>query len=232
MVKFAVVIPAAGQGKRMLGDRNKQFMLLKGMPIIVHTLKAFQDSSLITDIIIVCGAGEEDYYYKEIIPVYGITKAVSVVTGGRERQDSVCRGLAAVSDEIRHVMIHDGARPFVSPQLISALAEEVRVSGAVVPGVPVKDTIKRTDSGGFITDTPPREGLWNVQTPQAFDLKLIKRAHSEALESGFYGTDDSSLVERLGTAVKLIPGCYENIKITTPDDLVLAEVLLDRRACS
>ncbi|HWI54280.1 MAG TPA: 2-C-methyl-D-erythritol 4-phosphate cytidylyltransferase [Desulfobacteria bacterium] len=232
MDKFAAVIPAAGQGKRMKRDRNKQFLLLRDIPIIVHTLRVFQEAPLVAEIIIVCGSGEKEYYLQEIIPVYGITKPVTVVTGGRERQDSVLRGLEAVSDDIRHVLIHDGARPFVSPELISALADEVRRSGAVVPGIPVKDTIKRTDSDGFITGTPPRDGLWHVQTPQAFDLQLIKKAHHEALKVSFYGTDDSSLVERLGIAVKLIHGSYENIKITTPDDLILAEVLLERRACS
>lgn len=229
MDKFAAVIPAAGQGKRMKGDRNKQFMLLKGAPIIAHTLKVFQQSPIVGEIILVCGAGEKEYYLNEIIPIYGITKPVSVVTGGQQRQDSVYRGLEAVSDDIRYVLIHDGARPFVTPELIHALAAEVKTSGAVVPGVPVKDTIKRTDFDSFITDTPPRDGLWHVQTPQTFDLQLILKAYCQAFKSGFYGTDDSSLVERLGAAVKIIPGSYENIKITTPDDLIVAEALLERR---
>lgn len=232
MDKYTAIIPAAGQGKRMQGDRNKQFMLLGGIPIIVHTLRVFQESPVIHDVIIVCGREEVDYYRAQLIPDYGIKKSVRVVTGGEQRQDSVYRGLVSAPSESRYVMIHDGARPLITQELINSLAKEVIDHGAVVPGVPVKDTIKKTDNSGFIIDTPPRENLWHVQTPQVFDRELIFRAHKEALKTRFYGTDDASLVERLGVPVKIISGSYENLKITTPDDLIAAEAIIRRRADS
>lgn len=230
MDKFTVVIPAAGQGKRMQGDRNKQFLLLEGVPIIVHTLRVFQKSPVIHDIVLVCGMGEVDYYWAELIPGCGIDKPIKVVTGGVQRQDSVYQGLISIPSETRYVMIHDGARPLITQDLIGSLAKEVLDHKAVVPGVPVKDTIKKTNDLGFIIDTPLRENLWNVQTPQVFDRDLILKAYQEAFRNGFYGTDDASLVERLGVPVKIISGSYENIKITTPDDLIAAEAIIRRRA--
>lgn len=223
------VLPAAGQGKRMKSALNKQFMLLQGMPIIVHTLRVFQAAEVISKIVLVCSDGEEGYYSKDILLNYDIHKPVDVVTGGRERQDSVYRGLLDISDECEYVLIHDGARPLVTVDLICRAAEEVSLAGAVVAGVPVKDTIKRTDNGGYIVDTLQRDLLWHVQTPQAFRMDLIMKAHKEARNAGFYGTDDATLVERFGTRVKIIPGSYENIKITTPEDIIIAEAILRRR---
>lgn len=230
MDRICALIAAAGQGKRMESDRNKQFLLINGLPVIVHTLLVFQKAAIIDDIVIICAAGEEDYYLKDIIPKYGITKCCSVTTGGAQRQDSVLRGLQALGPDTGYVMIHDGARPFVTEELIIASAEQVVDYKAVIPGVPVKDTIKRTDSRGIITETPVRDGLWQIQTPQAFEINLIKRAYLEAMNDGFYGTDDASLVERQGFPVKVIPGSYENIKITTPEDIIIAEAILRRRS--
>jgi len=227
--RFPVIIPAAGQGKRMKNRVNKQFILLQGMPVIVHTLRIFQAAGVISDIVLVCAPGEEDYYRKEIISNYRITKPTVVVTGGKERQDSVYSGLSNISDDCRYVMVHDGARPLATAELVARVAEEVRITGAAVAGVPVKDTIKRTDPEGYITETLPRERLWNIQTPQAFELKMLKRAHLEARARGFYGTDDAALIERLGQPVKIVPGLYENIKLTTPEDLIIAEAILERR---
>lgn len=230
MDKFTVIIPAAGQGKRMQGDRNKQFMLLNGIPIIVHTLRVFEESPVIHDIVLVCGPEEVDHYTTELIPNYGINKAVRVVTGGAQRQDSVYCGLMGTPAESGYVMIHDGARPLVSQELIDSLAKEVINRKAVVPAVPVKDTIKKTDDSGYIIDTPRRENLRQVQTPQVFERRLILNAYKEAKENMYYGTDDASLVERLGVPVKIISGSYENIKITTPEDLIIAEAIIRRRA--
>ncbi len=229
MDKFTALIPAAGQGRRMKSYLNKQFILLKGMPIIVHTLRVFQDAGVISDIVLVCASGEEEYYRQEILLNYEILKPTVVVAGGSERQDSVYCGLKAINESSDFVMIHDGARPLLTADLINRLAEEVKVTGAVVAGVPVKDTIKRTDAGGIITDTLTREKLWSIQTPQVFRLDLIKQAHEQAKAAEFLGTDDAALVERLGVPVKVIPGSYENIKITTPEDIVVAEAILKRR---
>lgn len=230
MESFKAVIPVAGQGKRMQSDINKQFMLLQGMPIIVHTLRIFQAATIINEIVLICGPGEEQYYKQEVLRDYGITKPVTVVTGGKERQDSVYYGLQSISEVNCYVMIHDGVRPLVTLDLISRMAEEVVLTGAVVAGVPVKDTIKRTDAGGYIIDTVQRENLWQIQTPQAFELGLVKQAHERARAEAFYGTDDATLLERQGVGIKIIYGSYENIKITTPEDIVVAETILQGRA--
>jgi 2-C-methyl-D-erythritol 4-phosphate cytidylyltransferase len=195
----------------------------------VHTLRVFQDAEVISNIVLVCASGEEEYYRQEILSNYGISKPTVVVAGGSERQDSVCCGLQTINGSSDYVMIHDGARPLLTVDLINRLAEEAKVTGAVVAGVPVKDTIKRTDAGGMITDTLMRERLWSIQTPQVFRLELIQKAHKQASASEFFGTDDAALVERLGIPVKVIPGSYENIKITTPEDIVVAEAILKRR---
>ncbi len=229
MDKMIAIILAAGQGKRMKSHLSKQFILLQGMPIIVHTLRVFQAAEEIDECILVCGQGEEGFYRPEILHDFGLTKQVQVTPGGKERQDSVYCGLAKVSSDCSYVMIHDGARPLVTVDVISRVAEEVKITGAVTVGVPVKDTIKRTDAGGFITDTLPRERLWHIQTPQGFRRELIIRAHEQAQAVGFYGTDDASLIERLGNPVKIIPGSYENLKITTPEDIIVAETILKGR---
>lgn len=229
MDKMIAIILAAGQGKRMNSQLSKQFILLQGMPTIVHTLRVFQAAEEIDSCILVCGSGEEGFYRPEALHNFGITKLVQVITGGLERQDSVYCGLAKVPSECSYVMIHDGARPLITVDAISRVAEAVKTTGAVTVGVPVKDTIKRTDVGGFIIETLPRERLWHVQTPQAFRRELIVSAHKQAKTAGFYGTDDASLVERLGGAVKIIPGSYENLKITTPEDIIVAETILKGR---
>ncbi len=229
MDKIKAIIPAAGRGKRMKSYLNKQFMLLQGMPMIVHTLRVFQAAEAVTEIVLVCAPGEEEYYRREILGSYEITKPVLVVAGGRERQDSVYHGLLSIEGDCDYVMVHDGARPLVTAELISRIAEEVKVVNAVVAGVPVKDTIKRTDAGGIIVDTLQRERLWHVQTPQAFKYTLLKQAHEQARAAEYCGTDDASLVERVGVPVKIIPGSYENIKITTPEDIIIAETILQGR---
>lgn len=229
MDKIMAIIPAAGQGKRMGGSLNKQFMILQGMPVIEHTLRAFTAIEVISGIVIVCAAGEEDYYRTELLPKYSLIKPIEVVAGGRERQDSVYCGLSVAGKNCRYVIIHDGARPLVTADIIFRAVREVKGYGALTAGVPVKDTIKRTDSEGVITETLQRQGLWHIQTPQIFRLDLLMRAHEEAQAVGFYGTDDASLVERLGFPVRVIPGSYENIKITTPEDITVAETILRGR---
>lgn len=229
MDKFCVIIPAAGQGKRMNSCVNKQFLQLLGIPVIIHTLRAFQASENINHIILVCAPGEEEYYRQEILHKYDIAKPTTVVAGGKERQDSVRSGLAVIDDDCKYVMIHDGARPLVTEDLISRLADEVRLSDAAVAGVQVKDTIKKSDAKGYVVETLQRDRLWHVQTPQVFNLNLVKKAHELAKAAGYYGTDDATLVEWMGAPVKLVPGIYENIKITTPEDIITAEAILKRR---
>lgn len=226
MGKITAVIPAAGQGKRMGNGFNKQFMTLRGMPIIAHTLRVFMAAGEVDDIILVCASGEEEYYRTEILPRYSLIKPVAIVTGGKERQDSVFCGLAAAAGDCEHILIHDGARPLVTGDIITRTVREVQRSSAVTVGIPVKDTIKKTDHQGIITETLLRDNLWHIQTPQAFSAELIMRAHGQARADGFTGTDDAALVERLGFPVKVITGSYENIKITTPEDIAVAETIL------
>jgi 2-C-methyl-D-erythritol 4-phosphate cytidylyltransferase len=228
--KMTAIILAAGQGKRMNSPLLKQFMLLQGMPVIAHTLRAFEAAAVIDELILVCGAGEENYYSPKVLHEFGVHKPVRVVIGGLERQDSVYCGLTRVPSGCSYVLIHDGVRPLVTVDVISRVADAVRETGAVTTGVPVKDTIKRSDAHGNITETLSRSRLWQIQTPQAFRRELIFKAHEEALADGFYGTDDASLIERLGTAVKIVPGSDENLKITTPGDIIIAETILKGRA--
>lgn len=229
MDRMIAIILAAGRGKRMECELPKQFILLQDLPMIAHTLRAFQEAREIEKIILVCAAGEEKYYHPEALINFGVTKPIQVINGGKERQDSVYCGLTGITGDWSYVIIHDGARPLVTADLISRVAAEVRIIGAVTVGVPVKDTIKRTDSAGLINETLVREGLWHIQTPQAFRLELILKAHEQAKSAGFYGTDDASLVERLGEPVKIVPGSYENLKITTPEDIIVAETILKGR---
>ncbi len=230
------LIVAAGKGTRMGAEGGKQFLPLMGKPVLAHTLAAFQQASSI-DTIIVITAEENFGRCLSLIDTYSITKAKAanganrVVIGGAERQDSVYNGLKAVLEFGRAdvVVIHDGARPLVTPRLIDeAIMNLVQCDGVVV-GIPAKDTIKLVNDG-FVVETPNRSKTWQVQTPQAFLFEPLLRAHENAGAEGFYGTDDSMLMERYGSKIKVIMGLEENIKITTPIDLVLAEAILKNRS--
>lgn len=229
MANVAALIPAAGQGKRMGLAHNKQFINIKGMPAIFHTINTVIRSEAVNQLILICAAGEEEFYHPDHLASYGITKPLRVVTGGKERQDSVYKGLLEIDEACDYVMVHDGARPLIENHLIKEAIGQAVLYKAVVVGVPVKDTIKRTDAQGYIRETPVREGLWQIQTPQIFEKTILVNAYDKAMSEGFYGTDDASLVERTGTPVKMVLGSYENIKITTPEDVVLAEAFLKRR---
>lgn len=219
-----VVIAAAGQGKRMGGSVKKQFIELEGKPVLLHTLDLFVSRADITDIVVVTSA-EDVAQTRKILALY---PAVRVVAGGAERQDSVYEGLRALHG-CEYVLIHDGARPFVSQTALDAVIQAVHKRGSAILAVPVKDTIKRADEAGKVLDTPPRKSLWAVQTPQAFPLSIVLAAHEKARQDGFVGTDDASLLERLGQAVYVVEGEYTNIKLTTPDDLVMGEAILRQR---
>ena len=226
------IVLAAGQGKRMHSKIQKQFMELDGMPVLCYSLRCFQESPLIRDVILVTG---EEYVFwckEEIVEKYGFTKVSAVVSGGKERYDSVYEGLRACKDT-EYVLIHDGARPLVTEEIISRAAQAAVSDEACVVGMPVKDTIKVADAGGFAESTPDRSRLWQVQTPQAFSYPLVRSAYDrlmadETQQKGI--TDDAMVVEHLsGTKVRLVEGSYENLKVTTPEDLVLAEALLKKR---
>lgn len=221
-----VVIVAAGSGKRMGGQRNKLWLPLAGEPILAHTVRLFAAHQDIDQIVLV--VSEQDYadvlqwLSEEAIQL-------AVVLGGAERQDSVRNGLAALSADCSYVLVHDAARPFVTSEQISEMIRQVEHDQAVIMAVPVKDTIKVVGATGIVESTPARESLWAVQTPQAFRMSLLREAHEAAQQSGKMGTDDAMLVEWLGYPVKILPGSYENIKITTPDDLWLGEEILRKR---
>ena len=227
-MKTTAIVLAAGSGKRMNSKVHKQYLLLKEKPILYYSLKAFEDS-VIDDIILVVGVGEIDFCRNDIVEKYGIQKVRAVVEGGKERYHSVYEGLKAAG-ETDYVLIHDGARPFVSQAIIERTLSAVYEYKACVVGMPVKDTIKIIDEHGYAKETPARSHVWMVQTPQAFSYPLIFDAYSRMLmqeDSGI--TDDAMVVERMTDyKVKLIEGSYQNIKITTPEDLDIAEVYLGK----
>jgi 2-C-methyl-D-erythritol 4-phosphate cytidylyltransferase len=215
-----VVIVAAGRGTRMGTVENKQYLLLQGKPIIVHTLEVFQQHELISEIVLVTGK-EDIERCREWIQLYKLDKVKAIVPGGSERQHSVHKGLLKLTTQ--WVMVHDGVRPFVQPNEIEACYERAKQIGASVLAVPVKDTIKQVDNEGKVLTTPDRRSLWAIQTPQTFRLSELLDAYEAAERDGFLGTDDSSLAERAGIPVSVVEGSYRNIKITTPDDLDFAE---------
>jgi 2-C-methyl-D-erythritol 4-phosphate cytidylyltransferase len=228
MTKVSAIIPAAGSGKRMGGKTSKQYLQIGGRPIIVETLSVFQKAEIIHDIILVAPPAEVAAT-KEMVEAAGITKVVAVTGGGVERQDSIRNGLDLLRDDSEIVVVHDGVRPFVTEEMIKSSVAAAKEAGAAVVAVPVKDTVKRAENLSVI-ETVPRDELWLAQTPQAFRCDIIKKAYLEAEKNSFIGTDDASLVEAMGKGVKIVPGSYENIKITTPEDLIFAEAILKNRS--
>lgn len=217
------LIPAAGAGKRMGGERNKQYFEVGGRPILVHTLEVFDRCDAISEVYLI--VPEDDCAFAcEIIDGMRFSKSIKVIPGGKERQDSVRNGLNSIY-KCDMVMIHDGVRPFVTEDIINMAIEETNKYGATTVAVPAKDTIKSVDGDGFVIETLERKKLWQIQTPQTFRYEIIKEAFDRAYADGFYGTDDAALVERLGYKVKIVEGSYQNIKITTPEDMVIAEAI-------
>lgn len=220
-----VVIVAAGTGSRMNMGINKQFIKLEGKEIIAYTIEKFYNNSNIEDIVVVVKEDESEFFKKEILDKYNF-KNVKIAYGGKERQDSVYNGLKLLDEKCDVVLIHDGARPFVSDKIIDKSIEEAKEHKAIVVGVPVKDTIKVIDNDKNIVDTPNRSVLWAVQTPQTFDYNILIDAYKDAFKNKFYGTDDAMLVERIGYKVKMLEGSYNNIKITTQEDLNIGSQIL------
>jgi 2-C-methyl-D-erythritol 4-phosphate cytidylyltransferase len=222
------LIPAAGMGKRMGASINKQYLQLGGLPIVARTIAVFEQSPLIDGICLVTPADEIPYCREHVVEACGFRKVLAIVAGGKERQHSVMNGLRHLE---RHtagedvVLIHDGVRPFITPALLQASIEVARTGDGALVAVPAKDTVKIVREG-LVVETPARETLWQAQTPQSFRFDLIYRAHCRAEQEGFLGTDDASLIERQGGRIRIVTGDYRNIKITTPEDLVLAEAFL------
>lgn len=241
--RCTAILLAAGSGKRMQSDVAKQFMILNGRPLIWYALHVIEQSSIIEDCILVTGAEDIAYVQKEIVERYDFRKVDTIVAGGAERYDSVYNALKVIADgdmkvpnKDGYVFIHDGARPFLTEEMIERSYQTVMETHACVVGMPVKDTIKLADADGYAASTPDRSMVWQIQTPQVFDSELIIDAYSRLMRQkeelavkGIKITDDAMVVETLlGHPVKLVKGSYENIKITTPEDLYVAEAFLSR----
>ncbi len=228
--KVSVIIPSAGIGKRMgdlPGGQRKQFIFLQDKPLLCHTIDKFERSKYVDDIVIVCMPDFIPFVRNEIVLKYGFSKTKSVVAGGKERQDSVYEGFKHIgTTDI--VLVHDGVRPFVRSDKIDLLIETCDTTGAAILAVRIKETIKSQDSEQNVELTLDRSRLWSVQTPQAFDHPVLKDAFEKAIRDGFYGTDESMLVERTGRGVRIVEGDYTNVKITTPDDLMWAEYYIGK----
>lgn len=228
--KITAIVLAAGQGKRMNTPVAKQFLSLQGKPVVYYSLKAFEESK-VDDIILVTGRDQVDYCRKEIVEHHCFRKVSKIIEGGQERYDSVFGALKEVT-AVDYVLIHDGARPFLSQKLIQTMIEEVQEYKACIVGAPVKETIKVIDSEGYIISTPNRNTLWSAQTPQAFEFEAIKKAYEEfykEIDKVRLGiTDDAMVYEAyMKKPVKMLFGDYSNIKLTTPEDLILAESILN-----
>ncbi len=218
------IIVAAGSSSRMKNNLNKMFILLDDIPILAHTLLKFENSNRVNRIIIVTKS-DSIVTVGDIVREFNISKVSDIITGGKTRQESVMCGLKYTDDNNEIILVHDGARPFVSTQNISEAISAAETFGAAALGVSVKDTVKVVDDNNIVNETPDRNHLRLIQTPQVFKSDIIKAAYAKAEEDGFEGTDDCSVVEHSNIPVKIIEGEYTNIKITTADDLCLAEAI-------
>jgi len=222
-MKVSVIIPAGGSGSRIKSKKAKQYLSLDQIPILIHTLIVFERMKMINEMILVVPEKDLFYIQKELLPPYKLSKIKSVVAGGKERQDSVKNGLNEISDKTDIVVIHDAVRPFIHEKIISAVVSEAKITGAATAGVMSKDTIKIIMRNNLIAETIPRDNVWLTQTPQAFKYKILKKAYEKAHKDKYHATDDASLLERIGQKVKMVEGSYENIKITTPEDIIIAK---------
>ncbi|WP_303211174.1 2-C-methyl-D-erythritol 4-phosphate cytidylyltransferase [uncultured Clostridium sp.] len=221
---ISAIVLAGGRGKRMNYHKSKQFIEIKGKPVLVYTLEKFIYNKSIDEVILVLPEDEVDYCKKEVLQKYSL-KVDRIVIGGKERQDSVFNALEAM-EKANIVLIHDGARPFISEKIIEEGIKYANIYGAAAPGVTPKDTIKVKNEDNISVDTPDRNMLVAVQTPQCFKYDEIYQCHRKIKEENAIVTDDTSVVERYGHKVYLYEGDYTNIKITTPEDLILAERLI------
>lgn len=209
----------------MGADRPKQYLELGGRSILAVTIEKFQNARLVDEIILVTDSESVNFVRDKILSANSFPKVRKVVAGGEKRQDSVAEGLKNLADDAEIVCVHDGVRPFVSEETINRSIEAAKLHGACIVAIPMKDTIKLVDEEGMIVETVPRAGLWRAQTPQTFRCEILKKAMDSARAENFYGTDEAMLVERLKIPVYILSGDERNIKITTPDDLKIAETL-------
>ena len=228
--KVCALIPAAGKGSRMAHSVKKPYLKLAQKPILAHTIQRFEQNSAVDAISVIVDPADFNECQTAVLRPYPFTKVQELVEGGKTRQMSVYNGICALSTDVDFVIVHDGVRPFVTDEIIFACLTAADECGAAVAAVPVKDTIKVANEESFIVETPPRDRLWAVQTPQVFRRSLLQEAHQAAQARQLTATDDASLVEKLGFPVKLVNGSYANLKITTPIDLRMAEVLVSDAA--
>ncbi|MCK4240114.1 MAG: 2-C-methyl-D-erythritol 4-phosphate cytidylyltransferase [Candidatus Atribacteria bacterium] len=227
-MKVVALIAAAGLGKRMNSKISKSFIPIFGKPILAYTLEKFEQCKLIEKICLIVNQEEKEFCSKNIILKYNFSKVQKIIDGGETRQDSVYNGLKALSPDVDIVVIHDGARPLVEETLIQDSIEAAQKNGAVIVAIPLKDTVKKSQKNFFIKETLNREEIWRAQTPQTFKYDMILSAYHQAYKDKFCATDDAAIVERYGHKVKMIIGSEENIKITTPFDIIIAENFLKR----
>jgi 2-C-methyl-D-erythritol 4-phosphate cytidylyltransferase len=227
-MRTLAIVLAGGAGKRMGSSTNKQFLLLDNKPILVHTLQVFQECRPIDGIYLVVNHKDLPIIQEEILEAYRFTKILKLVIGGRLRQDSVRNGLEAIDEACDIVTIHDAARPFVSPAFIEKSIFLMEMFDAIIPAIPARDTIKAISKEGFVVKTLERDTLWHIQTPQTFKYELIMKAYREGMAKKLCGYDDSTFIEHLGKKVKVIEGSPYNIKITTPEDLIMAKGILSQ----
>jgi 2-C-methyl-D-erythritol 4-phosphate cytidylyltransferase len=223
---YQVIIPAAGQGKRMGAGKNKLLLELNGVPVFIHSLKVFEEDDQ-CDSITVAIHPQDETEFTFLVNKYQLKKVLDFVPGGKERQDSIYNALKTVKTN-GIILVHDAARPFILKEHIHQLVAKAQETGAAIIGVPAKDTMK-TVRQNVVSETIERSSLWAVQTPQAFHISILLKAYEQAEKDGFVGTDDSSLVERIAQPVAMVEGDYDNIKLTTPEDLFFAEAILKKR---
>ena len=219
------IFPAAGQSRRMKSDTNKNFLELEGMPILIHTLLKFSESDKIDNLIIAASPNEIEIIEAMLNDTKNL-KPFKVVKGGSERQYSIYNALKVIPEKVDIILVHDAARPLISVKTIDAVVDAARKYGGAIAAVPEKNTIKVIDKDGFVVDTPSRATLVSVQTPQGFKRDIIMKAYEQAECDNFLGTDDASLVERIGVRVKVVQSDYRNIKVTTPEDILITKAFL------
>lgn len=228
--KVVALVPAAGRGLRMGTKTRKQFLGLGGVPLLVHSLRVFEASRVVTEVILAVPAEDREYCRDEIVARHRFSKVRRIVAGGRQRQDSVRQALAEVEADAELVLVHDAVRPFVTEDMIARVTDAADRHGGAIIAIPARDTLKQVGPDYIIERTVDRAPLWQAQTPQAFRRSVLQKAHDHAVIKGYVGTDEADLVERIGVPVVVVEGSGENIKITRPEDLIIGEAILAERA--